>query len=285
MSHSIINDRLKKYSPKTVEEEGDALKEILQEIILNGLSEAHFFDDAIFHGGTCLRIIYNLPRFSEDLDFLLKETNPDFKWQDYQKAIIEVCKLYGISPEIRDKSKLGTNVQKMFIKDKSIGKLLELSFKHHPHQKILIKLEIDTNPPKGSTTEIKFLDFPVDFAVEIQDMSSNFANKSHALLCRSYLKGRDWYDFLWYIKREVIPNFQLLSNALEQQGTWAGQAIEVTPKWYIEKLESQIKSINWETAKKDVAPFLREKKTLSLWSTDFFMERLEKLKNTLFSYQ
>jgi len=73
-------------------------------------------------------------------------------------------------------------------------------------------------------------------------MSSNFANKSHALLCRSYLKGRDWYDFLWYIKREVIPNFQLLSNALEQQGVWAGQTIEVTPKWYIKKLESQIKS-------------------------------------------
>jgi len=171
--------------------------------------------------------------------------------------------------------------------DNSIGKLLELSFKHHPHKKLIIKLEIDINPPAGSTTEMKFSEFPLDFPVEIQDMSSNLASKSHTLLCRSHLKGRYWYDFLWYIKREIVPNFHLLTNALEQQGAWAGQAIEVTPRWYIERLESQIKSINWEAAKKDVTPFLRlgEKKTLALWSTDFFIEKLEKLKNTLFSYQ
>jgi len=283
MTHNIINDRLKKYSPKTVEEEGDALKEILQEIILNGLSEANFFDKAIFHGGTCLRVIYNLPRFSEDLDFLLKLVDPDFRWQPYQEAIIEVCKQYGIRPTIRDKSKAGINVQKMFFKDNSIGKLLELSFKHHPHQKFTIKLEIDINPPVGSTTEIKFLDFPLDFPVEIQDISSNFANKSHALLCRSYLKGRDWYDFLWYIKRDVVPNFLLLSNALDQEGLWAGQHIQVTPTWYINQLETKIKSINWEAAQKDIAPFIggREKKTLAFWNLDFFLERLEQLKYTL----
>jgi len=282
---NIISERLNSYSATTVEEEQDALKEILQEIILNGLYEAHFFDKAIFHGGTCLRIVYNLQRFSEDLDFMLKRVEPDFSWQPYQKAIIDVCKQYGILPEIKDKSKAGTSIQKMFIKDNSIGKILDLSFKHHPGKKFTIKLEIDINPPAGSTTEMKFLDFPIDFPIEIQDLSSNFASKSHALLCRSYLKGRDWYDFLWYIKKGVTPNFNLLSNAIAQQGPWAGQQIQVTPKWYLEKLESKIKSINWEAAKKDVSPFLKksDKKTLALWSIEFFMEKLKKLEyNSLY---
>ncbi len=279
ITHNIIHERLKNDSPATVEEEEDALKEILQEIILNGLSNAHFFDNAIFHGGTCLRIVHHLQRFSEDLDFLLKQVDPDFRWQPYQKAIEDICKQYGLLPEIKDKSKAGTFVQKMFVKDNSIGKLLELSFKHHPHKKFTIKLEIDINPPAGSTTERTFLDFPIDFPIEIQDISSQFASKSHALLCRSYVKGRDWYDLLWYIKKKVVPNFQLLSNAIAQQGTWAGQSIQMTPTWYLEALETRINSIDWEAAKQDVAPFLRdqERKSLALWNTHFFRNKLGKL--------
>jgi predicted nucleotidyltransferase component of viral defense system len=283
MANNIISDRLKKYSPTTVEEEEDALKEILQEIILNGLSHANFFAEAIFHGGTCLRVVHNMQRFSEDLDFLLKQVNPDFKWQPYQQAILDICRQYGISPEIKDKSKAGTFVQKMFVKDNSIGKLIELSFKHHPYKKFTIKLEIDINPPVGSTTEIKFLDFPIDFPIEIQDISSNFASKSHALLCRTYVKGRDWYDFLWYVRKEVIPNFDLLSNAINQQGAWAEQQIAITLTWYINALETKIKNVDWEMAKKDVSPFLSitENKSLALWSTDFFLAKLEKLSSFL----
>jgi len=281
MINPIINNRLKQYSISTVEAEENALKEILQEIILHGLYESHFFDQAIFHGGTCLRIIYNLPRFSEDLDFMLKRVDLDFNWQPYQQAIIDVCKQYGISPVIKDKSKTGYNIQKMFVKDNSIGKILELSFKHHPHKKLNIKLEIDINPPAGSTTEIKFLDFPLDFPIEIQDLPSNFASKSHALLCRSYVKGRDWYDFLWYVRQKVVPNLSLLSNAINQQGAWAGQKIQVTPAWYIEQLEAKITSIDWDIARKEMAPFLapREKNTLALWNSDFFRDRLNQFKN------
>jgi predicted nucleotidyltransferase component of viral defense system len=277
--NTIINERLNAYQPETVEEESDALKEILQEIILNGLSNANFFDEAIFHGGSCLRIIHHLPRFSEDLDFLLKQVNPDFRWQPYQKAIEKTCQQYGIVPEIKDKSKVGTSIQKMFFKDNSIGKLLKLSFKHHPQKKLTIKLEIDINPPAGSTTEMKFLDFPLDFPVEIQDLSSSFASKSHALLCRTYVKGRDWYDFLWYLKKSVKPNWLLLSHALNQQGPWAGKTIDVTPSWYLKSLENKIKQIDWTAAKKDIYPFLRnpERKTLAFWNSDFFLEKLDKL--------
>ncbi|MCK5524260.1 MAG: nucleotidyl transferase AbiEii/AbiGii toxin family protein, partial [Thiomargarita sp.] len=281
MINSIINDRFKQYSTPTVEAEENALKEILQEIILHALYEAHFFEQAIFHGGTCLRIVYNLPRFSEDLDFMLKRVDLDFNWQPYQKTIIDVCKQYGISPIIKDKSKMGNMVQKMFVKDNSIGKILELSFKHHPQKKLTIKLEIDINPPAGSTTELKFLDFPLDFPIEIQDLPSNFASKSHALLCRTYVKGRDWYDFLWYVKQKVVPNLGLLSNAINQQGIYAGQKIPVTPTWYLKQLEAKITRIDWELARKEMASFLppREKTTLTFWRTDFFMDKLNQLKN------
>ncbi len=279
MIPNIIKDRFKKYAVQNADEEEDALKEILQEIILQGLSHTDFFAKAVFHGGSCLRIVYHLPRFSEDLDFMLKQVNPDFTWQPYQKAIAEVCKQYGIYPEIKDKSKVGVTVQKMFLKDNSIGKFLELSFQHSPNQKITIKLEIDINPPAGCQTEVKCLDFPVDFPIEIQDLSSNFASKSHALLCRTYLKGRDWYDFLWYVNREVLPNFDFLANALHQQGPWANQTIQVTPAWYINQLSMKIQSVDWQIAKRDVSPFLRssEKEMLSKWSVDFFLGELSKL--------
>jgi hypothetical protein len=176
MIPNIIQDRLKKYAVQNADEEEDALKEILQAMILQGLSHTDFFAQAVFHGGSCLRIVYDLPRFSEDLDFVLKQVNPDFTWQPYQKAIAEVCKQYDICPEIKDKSKVGGTVQKMFLKDNSIGKFLELSFKHPPHKKFTIKLEIDINPPAGCQTEVKWLDFPGNCSIEIQDLPSSFAS-------------------------------------------------------------------------------------------------------------
>lgn len=263
--------------------EKDALKEILQEIILCGLSDAGFFQHALFQGGTSLRIFYRLPRFSEDLDFLLKEPNPDFKWQPYLNAIEEVCKYYGLIPEIVDKSKIGTAVQKMFLKDNSIIKFLNLTFHHHSEQKLMIKLEIDTNPPVGSKSEIKFLDFPLASQIEVQDLSSNFAGKCHAILCRKYLKGRDWYDFLWYVSREVVPNFVFFSNAIDQQGPWATQKMNITSEWCIQTLRDKVQEIDWKQAAEDVSPFLnaQDRKTLKLWSTPFFLDRVEKLKENI----
>jgi hypothetical protein len=217
------------------------------------------------------------------LDFLLKEPDPTFKWQPYLNAIEEVCQYYGVIPEVIDKSKVGNAIQKMFLKDTSIIKFLNLSFKHHLEQKLTIKLEIDTNPPLGSKSEIKFLDFPLASQIEIQDLSSNFSGKTHALLCRKYVKGRDWYDFLWYVSREVVPNFVFLSNAIDQQGPWASQDIDITPKWLIQTLESKIHQMDWKNVIEDVSPFLntQERKSLKLWDVPFFMDRIEKLKSTI----
>jgi hypothetical protein len=283
MNSNIIDERLKIYTTTTIEDEEHALKEILQEIAIYGLASADFFDKAIFHGGSALRILYGLPRFSEDLDFLLKTPDPHFNWKPYMDAIITTCKQYGVHPEVIDKSRVNNAVKKMFLKDDSIGKIIDLSFVHHPGKKLAIKFEIDTNPPLGSNLDVKFLDFPLDYSIIAQDLSSSFAGKCHALLCREYIKGRDWYDFTWYIAKKVSPNLIFLGHALYQQGPWAKQELTVTPIWFINAMQQKIKSIDWNKAANDVAPFLnvQDKKSLSLWGSDFFMDKLNKLENII----
>lgn len=283
MAINIIDERLKTYTANTIEDEEHALKEILQEIAIYGLANANFFDEAIFHGGSALRILYGLPRFSEDLDFLLKSPNPNFRWEPYMDSIIATCKQYGVHPEVTDKSRVSNTVKKMFLKDDSIGKIIDLTFVHHPGKKLAIKFEIDTNPPQGSHLDVKFLEFPLDYSLIAQDLSSSFAGKCHALLCREYIKGRDWYDFAWYVARKVSPNFVFLEHALYQQGPWANQEIIVTSEWFIEAMQKKIKSIDWSKAASDVEPFLntQDKKSLNLWSIDFFINKLEKLKNII----
>lgn len=282
---NIIDERLKNYAANTItiEDEEHALKEILQEIALYGLANADFFDKAIFHGGSALRILYGLPRFSEDLDFLLKNPDPYFKWEPYMDALVATCKQYGVHPEIIDKSRANNAVKKMFLKDDSIGKIIDLSFVHHPGRKLAIKFEIDTNPPSGSNSDVKFLEFPLDYSIVAQDLASGFAGKCHALLCRQYIKGRDWYDFTWYVTRKISPNFVFLQHALFQQGPFANEKKIVTAAWFVDTMQKKIKSIDWDKAASDVAPFLnrQDKKTLNLWGVDFFMDKLHKLKTVM----
>ena len=135
-----------------------------------------------------------------------------------------------------------------------------------------IKLEIDVNPPPGSTFAHTYLDFPLDFEVQHQDLPSNFALKIHALLCRPYVKGRDWYDFTWYTKQKILPNWPHLDAALRQLGPWQGQKLKLTPEWVVDRLNEKIRAIDWKKAATDVERFLgpAERKSLSLWSTRFF---------------
>jgi predicted nucleotidyltransferase component of viral defense system len=277
--NNIIEAKLKEYAPKDIREEEHALKEILQEVALYGLANTNFFDEAAFHGGSALRILHALPRFSEDLDFLLKSPNPNFNWELYMDAIINTCKQYGIHPEVIDKSRVDSAVKKMFLKDDSIGKIINLDFVHHSGRKLAIKFEIDTNPPAGSEFSLNFLNFPLDCSVISQNLSSSFAGKCHALLCRQYIKGRDWYDFSWYISRKTVPNFIFLKHALYQQGPWANQDIQVNSEWFIEAMKQKIESIDWAKAVSDVALFVntRDRQSLNIWGVDLFMDRLNKL--------
>ena len=278
MPHPIIEEKLKSYNAQLPQEEENALKEILQELALYALSRTDFFKEALFQGGTALRILYHLPRFSEDLDFILKQPNKNFQWQVYIDQMMKTFELFDITPEISDRSKADTTVQKLFLKDNSIGKVLTLRFNHHARRKLMIKFEIDTNPPAGSLAENKFLAFPTDYAIQAQDLTSNFAGKCHALLCRQYVKGRDWFDLVWYAARETAINYPFLQAAIEQQGPWAGQSIQVTAEWLQTELIKKARSLNWQQVVTDVEPFVNslEKESLQVWNADFFTEIIQK---------
>jgi len=275
MSIKIIEERLKEYVPISQRDELNALKEIIQEIALCALSRAHFFNKAAFQGGSCLRIVYKLSRFSEDLDFVLFEPDRSFLWEPFLKALQLEFKLYGLEFDVIDRSKVDNVIKTAFLKDSSFGKVFVFA---HPRgssdkQTIKIKLEIDTNPPAGSTFQTHFINFPHSFSIVTQDLPSLFASKCHALLCRPYTKGRDWFDFVWYVSRRVVPNYIHLTNAINQEGTWKKQNINVTKNWLVKALISKIKTIDWVKAKRDTENFLRarDRESIKVWGTDFFL--------------
>ncbi|MDZ4729240.1 MAG: nucleotidyl transferase AbiEii/AbiGii toxin family protein [Xanthomonadales bacterium] len=279
--NEIIQQRLDRYAVANAQEEEHALKEIIQEIALYALWRVRFFEVAAFQGGTSLRILHHLPRFSEDLDFILLEPLADFAWPDYLQKLLEVFAEFGIQSEVSPQGQMDKAIRTAIIKDSSIVNQLNLSFyKGPPGRKLKVKLEIDINPPAGSGYDHTYLDFPTDFEVCHQDLKSNFALKLHALLCRNYIKGRDWFDFNWYIKQRVAPNLELLNNALIQSGPWVGlNELKIDLPWLKAALLEKIKEIDWRQAAKDVAPFLSyaEQQSLELWSSRFFSGRMAKL--------
>jgi len=276
----LLRKRLEKYSAINAVQEEQALKEILQEVALYALWRGGFFEIAAFQGGTSLRILHGLPRFSEDLDFILLKPDPAFQWSHYFESLTEVLQQFGVRCELTDRSHMDKAVRQAMLKDNSIGRQLDLSFydANNP-RKLKVKFEIDTHPPAGTGTSWHYLDFPVDFEVCAQDLPSNYALKLHALLCRPYLKGRDWFDFSWYCKQKTQPNLPHLAHALNQAGPWKDQNMVVTAQWLADALSSKIKTINWPLAAQDVAPFLPavEQKSLSLWSERFFADKVSKL--------
>lgn len=276
----IIQERLNEYDAKNALEEEQAIKEIIQEIALFGLWRSDFFEVAAFQGGTSLRILHRLPRFSEDLDFILKRPGDDFFWNDYLEKLIAILEEFGLKADVKDKSRMDQKIKKAVMKDNSVSNQLDLSFfRGREDQKQTIKLEIDINPPVGSQFEYTYKDFPVDYEICHQDLSSNFSLKIHALLCRPYLKGRDWYDFNWYVKKRVKPNLVLLNAALIQFGPWKEQELNIDEKWLKQVLKEKVSDIDWNKATADVERFLNptEKESLQLWSESFFIQKINKL--------
>lgn len=281
MLSRVLNAKIREYAPANPVEQENVLGELMQHYVLASLSRAGLFAEAMFGGGTCLRIIHGTTRFSEDLDFLLKRPDPGFRWQGYLEAVRADCQREGFVFEVQDKDQASQAVRKAFLKTDSIGKILwlDLPYERHRAEKIRIKLEIDTNPPAGSTFTTGYITFPVTAPLTIQSLESGFALKLHALLCRSYVKGRDWSDFVWYVARKTRPDLALLGGALHQQGPWAGQQILVTPSWLRENIGAAIRRIDWAAARQDVQRFvpLSEQEGLRLWSPDFFLHHLERL--------
>jgi len=280
MSVQMIQQRLASYNCRTDLEEQHAIREITQEVALAALGRGDFFTHALFQGGTCLRIFHGLNRFSEDMDFILRRAEVNFQLGEHLGRLVDEMAAYGYQITITDRSNAQVAVQKAFVKDNSLGKLIE--FRHISRTRSLaqiqIRLEVDTNPPEGSGEELLYSDFPFVSAVAAQDLPSLFAGKVHALLCRDYIKGRDWYDFLWYTARNIDMNYRFLTSAIDQLGPWRDQGMVADKNWVFDELSKRITSIDWKQAAQDVHRFIRpnELPSLDLWSKDLFLRQLEK---------
>ncbi len=279
--HSAVEDMLKKYSCKTTDDYKNALKEILQEIALLGLFRANLFDIAAFYGGSALRIFYGLDRFSEDLDFSLLEKSDDFDVEPYCDLIRDEMAAFGFEAEVTKKVKAGkSNIESAFIKAGTLIHLLQIESISPPvsgiagNELLKIKLEIDTNPPAGAEYEVKYLLTPVPCHVRLFSESSLFAGKIHALLCREWksgrMKGRDLYDYVWYLSRSTPLNIQHLEERMKQTGHLKME-VTLTSEDLKEMLTQKFSSIDYAQAKQDIIPFIKDPRILDLWSAEFFI--------------
>lgn len=281
MTITIIQERLKTYKLQSKQEELNALKEIYQEIALAGLARSNFFKLAAFQGGTALRIVHQLKRFSEDLDFVLLNESSTFRWQSYLKAIEVEFSSFGVKLEIKERAEAKGAIKTAFLKEDSFARILELTYDRLPsdEQKITIKLEVDVRPPAGSRFEDVFLTYPYPFPILIQDLPSLFASKCHALLCRHYVKGRDWFDFLWYLSRNIQVNYTLLKNALYQSGPYKEKDISYSKEWLQEALKEKASSLDWQIVRRDVENFLfaDERRFVENWNKELFQQQIRKI--------
>ena len=270
---TIFDQMLGRYEIKTGQEKRNAINEVMQEIALAGLYRGGFFDKAAFYGGTCLRIFYGLPRFSEDMDFSLTEKNVEFNIENYFPAVIEEFKASGRDVLITKKEKkVQTKVESAFLKDNT--ELYDLSFK--TEKEIKIKIEVDTDPPLGFSTEQKLSLMPFSFMTRCFTLSDLYAGKMHALIFRNYksrVKGRDWYDFEWYVRHDIplnFPHFQI--RAKEFNG------LDIDKEEFIKMLKEKIGTTDINMVKRDVMPFIQNPAVLDIWSNDYFLQLADRIK-------
>ena len=281
MLSDVLQARVREYAPANALDQENMLAELMQHYVLASLSRSGLFSTGMFHGGTCLRICHGMNRFSEDLDFLLKQPDRRFAWEPHLQAIATDCEAEGLRIEIQDKNRAAGAVRKAFVKTESIGSVVtvDLPFERVSSKKVRIRLEIDVNPPQGSSFETSYLSFPTTAPITTQTLSSGFGTKVHALLCRRYVKGRDWYDFLWYVARRTAPDLALLGNALFQQGPWQGERFAMSSEWLLQALRAKIERVDWKLARDDVRRFLplSEQRGLDAWTTGLFRHQLDRM--------
>lgn len=281
----IINNLILKYNCKTPEDYKNAFKEIIQEITLLGLSRQNFFDKAAFYGGSALRIAYQIDRFSEDLDFTLLKSDHNFHIEEYIKGLEDEFLAFGLKLKVEKKIKnKKTPIESAFIKGNTLEHILmikELDIGINKNDTIKVKLEIDIEPPKPSgETEVLFATRPLPFSYRILKKPSLFSGKIHALLCRSYVdkrvKGRDLYDFIWYIDKEIKPDLTYLEAKMRQTKHWDKKE-KINSENLKKLLKNKFDEIDFNQAKKDIAPFIKDNFELKVWSKDFFKSLVEKI--------
>lgn len=276
----MIKEWLEEYKPQNNAEAHQALREIMQEIALAGLQRSKFFDVAAFYGGTALRIFHGLDRFSEDLDFSLLEVNPEFSLQSYLNGMTREFMALGIEVSVEKKEKTKqNNVDSAFLKPDTAWQ--EIILKGIiPQEKltkitpsIKIKLEVDKKPPPGFQTEENLLIKPFSFYTKCYQLPDLFAGKMHALLFRKWgnrVKGRDWYDMEWYIKKNIPLHLEHLAARTKDSGNW--KADTMTKEDFFNLLSEKINSVSIDRVKEDVLPFIKDYTKLDIWSAKYFSD-------------
>jgi predicted nucleotidyltransferase component of viral defense system len=284
---STIEEIIKSYNPETINDNKAILREIIQSIVLIGLSRTDFFKKASFYGGTALRIFYDLNRYSEDLDFTLNRVDDNFTIAPFIESIKNVALSYGLELEISIKPKqINTPVESAFAKINTYQTFINLKMNSeltkllHKDEVIKVKFEIDCEPALGFTVENKWIDMPEFAPVIVLDEASLFAGKLHAILCRNYkntVKGRDYYDFLFYVRRGISPNLNYLRNKLINSGKIDEKDvfnIEVLKEMLIKRFEQ----VDFEQVKNDTERFIINSEDLSIYSKDLFIQMAMKIK-------
>jgi len=273
-----IKTMLDRYNCKSSADYKNAAKEIIQEITLLGLSRSGFFSKAAFYGGTALRIFHGLDRFSEDMDFSLLESDLDFDIEYYFPVIVDELGSFGFDLEITKEFKVKeSQIQSAFIKDGTIIQIMNVTSIDPPvmkiaqNEKIQVKIEIDINPPDSATYEVKTRLIPIMHSVKLYDLSSLFAGKIHALLCRNRrVKGRDYYDYIWYIKNQVPLNLLHLRNRMIQSGHLSPDSVFDRTE-VVEQLSLKFISVDFKKVITDILPFVKDSKEFYSWNAENFI--------------
>jgi len=283
MSTNIIAEMLRHYELNSDYDRKNALKEILQEIILCGLSKGGFFNHAAFYGGTALRIFYGLDRFSEDLDFSLIKPDENFNLESYFPLLEREIRSFGLNVSIIKKEKTSkSQIKSAFFKANTKEHLL-LFFDNNSashiasNENIKIKLELDTIPPDFATFERKFRLLPAPYEINLYDAPSLFAGKIHAVICRGWksrVKGRDLYDYVFYLSKGTKVNFKHLQARLSQTEIYVNNLDDVK-----NLLTERFRAINFSQAKEDVMPFIKNPSPIEVWSSEFFAQTTKILSN------
>jgi predicted nucleotidyltransferase component of viral defense system len=278
--NSALKGMLDAYQPKNPVDYQNAAREVVQELALLGLWRGGFFSHAAFYGGTALRIFHGLRRFSEDLDFTLLAEGPDIRLDRYLSAIATELTSWGFTFEVETRSSGSrTGIESAFLKGNTqlnllhIGTPPDLARRLPAGQKLKIKLEMDLQPPPHATTEVRAQILPTPYQVQLYDLSSLFAGKLHAMLCRGWknrIKGRDFYDFVWYLGRKITPNLRHLDARMRQSGHWSGESI--TSETLTGLLKKRFAEVNFQEAADEVRVFLHDAREVELWSKDFFVD-------------
>lgn len=278
---AVIEQMLKAYQVENIYDRKNAMKEIMQEIVLCGLSRAGFFDKAAFYGGTALRIFYGLDRFSEDLDFSLETTEQDFDLKAYFPTLEKEVRSFGLNVTIQEKEKSkDSDIRSAFLKGNTKEHLLlfyadeKIAGSVARSEAVKIKFEVDVNPPAFATFEHKYRLLPVPYSVRLYDMPSLFAGKIHAVLCRAWrsrIKGRDLYDYIFYLSKGAPVNRLHLRQRLIDSG-YITDDVDCTLAEIKKMLCDRFSAIDFEQTKRDVEPFIPDTSVLDIWSADFFTQ-------------